>query len=240
MCITDGGEGTACAVLPRGSTIVMKKLRQPLQRSELAEIEGFLAGTPDSMLLPQAHGFLTAIVSAPTMIMPSTWQPMLIGKPEFESIEQAKHIIGLVMRLYNQILTDLNDGREIGPLDSDSGAVGLWCSGYLLSARMDDEWCDDVYGITKLFPFGLLAGEFDLTGEENGDGEIIDDPSPYLEKCLAALPSIVLELHEYWIAWRRENTPSRTIRRSSKVGRNEPCSCGSGLKFKKCCGRTLH
>lgn len=22
-----------------------------------------------------------------------------------------------------------------------------------------------------------------------------------------------------------------------KVGRNDPCSCGSGAKFKKCCGR---
>jgi len=26
----------------------------------------------------------------------------------------------------------------------------------------------------------------------------------------------------------------------SKVGRNEPCSCGSGKKFKKCCGATHH
>lgn len=24
---------------------------------------------------------------------------------------------------------------------------------------------------------------------------------------------------------------------SKKVGRNEPCPCGSGLKYKKCCGR---
>lgn len=24
---------------------------------------------------------------------------------------------------------------------------------------------------------------------------------------------------------------------SNKVGRNEPCPCGSGLKFKKCCGK---
>jgi hypothetical protein len=24
---------------------------------------------------------------------------------------------------------------------------------------------------------------------------------------------------------------------SSKVGRNEPCPCGSGLKYKKCCGK---
>ncbi len=24
---------------------------------------------------------------------------------------------------------------------------------------------------------------------------------------------------------------------TSKVGRNEPCPCGSGKKYKKCCGR---
>ncbi len=24
---------------------------------------------------------------------------------------------------------------------------------------------------------------------------------------------------------------------SSKIGRNDPCTCGSGLKYKKCCGR---
>lgn len=28
------------------------------------------------------------------------------------------------------------------------------------------------------------------------------------------------------------------IRRLNKPGRNEPCICGSGLKFKKCCGGT--
>jgi uncharacterized protein YecA (UPF0149 family) len=27
------------------------------------------------------------------------------------------------------------------------------------------------------------------------------------------------------------------IRKAPKVGRNEPCPCGSGKKFKKCCGR---
>lgn len=27
-----------------------------------------------------------------------------------------------------------------------------------------------------------------------------------------------------------------TIRKGPKVGRNEPCPCGSGKKFKKCCG----
>jgi len=27
------------------------------------------------------------------------------------------------------------------------------------------------------------------------------------------------------------------VRRGPKVGRNDPCPCGSGKKFKKCCGR---
>jgi SEC-C motif-containing protein len=29
----------------------------------------------------------------------------------------------------------------------------------------------------------------------------------------------------------------RPIRNESKIGRNDPCSCGSGKKFKKCCGK---
>ena len=28
--------------------------------------------------------------------------------------------------------------------------------------------------------------------------------------------------------------------RSEKVGRNEPCPCGSNLKYKRCCGNPLH
>lgn len=28
------------------------------------------------------------------------------------------------------------------------------------------------------------------------------------------------------------------VRTDVKVGRNDPCSCGSGAKFKKCCGKS--
>ena len=30
---------------------------------------------------------------------------------------------------------------------------------------------------------------------------------------------------------------SKTIRNTEKVGRNDPCPCGSGKKYKKCCGK---
>jgi preprotein translocase subunit SecA len=34
------------------------------------------------------------------------------------------------------------------------------------------------------------------------------------------------------------NAPQAPVKRdSSKVGRNDPCPCGSGKKYKDCCGK---
>lgn len=35
----------------------------------------------------------------------------------------------------------------------------------------------------------------------------------------------------------KEQKESTTIRKEKKIGRNDPCTCGSGKKYKKCCGR---
>jgi len=45
-----------------------------------------------------------------------------------------------------------------------------------------------------------------------------------LQECESFLKSDILD------------EPIMSIGRVSKVGRNEPCTCGSGKKFKKCCG----
>ena len=42
------------------------------------------------------------------------------------------------------------------------------------------------------------------------------------------------QIHDYWRVLRE---PPLTVRRESpKIGRNDPCPCGSGKKFKKCHG----
>jgi preprotein translocase subunit SecA len=38
-------------------------------------------------------------------------------------------------------------------------------------------------------------------------------------------------------AIRKEWAASKTVVNKEKVGRNEPCPCGSGKKYKKCCGK---
>ena len=35
----------------------------------------------------------------------------------------------------------------------------------------------------------------------------------------------------------REQKASGTVRKPKKIGRNDPCPCGSGKKYKQCCGR---
>ena len=35
----------------------------------------------------------------------------------------------------------------------------------------------------------------------------------------------------------KDDTATRTQAKSKKVGRNDPCPCGSGKKYKQCCGK---
>ena len=54
---------------------------------------------------------------------------------------------------------------------------------------------------------------------------------------LAAIEPNVREIHAYWLERRSEDvSASQPVRRSEpRVGRNDPCPCGSGKKYKKCC-----
>jgi uncharacterized protein len=51
----------------------------------------------------------------------------------------------------------------------------------------------------------------------------------------AIIPN-VLDIHAFWLARREDAKSVTTVHRDTpRVGRNEPCPCGSGKKYKKCC-----
>jgi uncharacterized protein len=58
-----------------------------------------------------------------------------------------------------------------------------------------------------------------------------DNIDELLDEAVTAIPRATIILRK--IAQFR-TTP--TTRRRSKIGRNELCPCGSGLKYKRCCG----
>ena len=62
-----------------------------------------------------------------------------------------------------------------------------------------------------------------------------------LEETQERYPPIddVVEATAWWEGFdehRRTTAATEPYRAPPKVGRNEPCPCGSGKKFKKCCG----
>ena len=55
------------------------------------------------------------------------------------------------------------------------------------------------------------------------------------DECLPVVPVIYAE--EELKKFYKEQKESTTIRKPKKIGRNDLCPCGSGKKYKKCCGR---
>ncbi len=70
--------------------------------------------------------------------------------------------------------------------------------------------------------------------EENSDK--LDELSE--EEYIASIESIqpaALRLYNYWVNNPQQQEAKKPIVNGTKVGRNDPCPCGSGKKFKSCC-----
>ena len=91
----------------------------------------------------------------------------------------------------------------------------------------------------------LLLPILALCGDENGEsllGLPSDDEHLAMEEATEFIPACVTAIAAYWRGKGSTQIsmplmPPRSDRPSPKIGRNEPCPCGSGKKFKKCCGK---
>jgi hypothetical protein len=43
-------------------------------------------------------------------------------------------------------------------------------------------------------------------------------------------------LHDAWVEVKMDGDKPKPVTRQPTAGRNDPCPCGSGKKFKRCCG----
>lgn len=99
-----------------------------------------------AMPLDVAHGYITAAVSGPRLVLPMEWLPTVLGKLEFERESDAEVLNGALLTLYNDILHEL-DHRQYGPvviykpMESDE-ALPLpygWCQGYVQGMHLHGE-----------------------------------------------------------------------------------------------------
>jgi uncharacterized protein len=217
-------------------------LGTPLSQAELDRLETYLGSDlfhGDAMPLDALQGFFFAIASAHDLVVPSRWMPVALGEnPAYENREQAQEVLDLIMRFYNQCVraaaaedfTLLLYEREGGGDDLEA-----WCAGYLEGVDLSvPSWHeagdpDDVDEL--LFPFIVLAGE--LPEKEQRQYKAAEWEK-LLISCEDAIGDAIVEVREYWKVLR--NPPKAVRRESPKTGRNDRCPCGSGKKFKHCCG----
>ena len=109
------------------------------------------------------------------------------------------------------------------------------------------------YGLSVMEMTGFLDGINDSLVNPNNIDEMTEDTIVNLGFDKEKLYYNMVEAKAQWLyelpmwsdllpAERRkelykEQKASGTVRKEKKVGRNDPCPCGSGLKYKKCCGK---
>ncbi len=78
-----------------------------------------------------------------------------------------------------------------------------------------------------------------LYGTEEGSDMLAARPEETARNHTALAEAIgpcVIGIRDFWLPQRKAATTIR--RQSAKIGRNDQCPCGSGRKYKKCCGRS--
>lgn len=223
----------------------------PLTDEELNELDEFLLNRvsdehdddPDFdcgiIDVSELDGFLTAIVSGPNVIPPSVWLPRIWGaeEPVWNSMEEFQRIFSLMMRHMNSIATLLLESRgDFEPIFQERRGEGEahlivdeWCCGYMSGVALDSRaWNLSDPAIEK------MLAPIKLFGTEEGWRQLRSLEQAQAGRARDAIPQAVRDMYSYWLARRTpKGEPQR--RASPKVGRNDPCPCGSGKKYKHCC-----
>ena len=237
-------------------------LIEPLSDSEFGELDDLLLSddlSEECMDAITLEGFLTAIAIGPVTVSPEQWLPQVFGSdprdpmPEFPSIKIFERVVNLIMRFYNSVLMIFEIAPEkfsptfyIREVEGKTYTiVHEWCSGFLEGiALTGDAWqplLDEKPGILR--PFQLFA-----TPEGCAELDAAEDEAVMHAEWSSKIEPTIHTIHAYWLPYREgsgtnqaSSYPKRTSEKS-KVGRNSPCPCGSGKKYKRCCGsgRTLH
>ena len=209
------------------------------------------------MVLGELDGFIAGLLLCPEMIAPSEWLPEVWGRrdedggnedgenehgenedggPEFDSTEHAQSVIGMIMAHYNDVSdTLLRRPRRYGPLldvsqPSDEVFWEFWIEGFQRAVALRPAAWDPILHAEGV-PGKALVTLLSLAAIAREEIDV-DLPPEEVEDLKANAPDIIAECVGILAADRNSRLPARP----PKVGRNDPCPCGSGKKHKKCCG----
>ena len=227
---------------------------EPLTEGELDHLRQFLKNCKGgkAMNIEELDGFFSALIAGPEIVTPNEYMPEVFGSEtaethQFESLEEGNEILGLLMRHWNDIAGTLSKGKVYLPLLlEDENGVGHgndWARGFIRGTRLrHDGWAellaDDDHG-GCMIPMLMLYHEHDEDPSMRPKPIDSEQREEVIASMAAGLVRAYLFFRQHWQPdVSRGSEPRRT---NSKIGRNDPCPCGSGKKYKRCCGgATIH
>jgi uncharacterized protein len=221
-----------------------------LDDAEIARLDALLeaANPQESMTVEELDGFLAALACSPEPVPEAEYFPVVIGRRDdagdADAAQAHPELARLLERHRQSVASQLYTGDQYAPVlayDEEGVARGNdWAIGFVRGMAMrPDAWgaLDDDPEVAELLdPVMVLVGEVEPT-EEGGE-----PPEPVRDEDRKALMDdmfgAVMDVYEYFRPQRERNLgPAKPARRTvPKVGRNDPCPCGSGRKYKQCHG----
>ncbi|WP_010219167.1 UPF0149 family protein [Sphingomonas sp. PAMC 26621] len=210
-------------------------------------LDDALADLPleEPMLLSELDGFLTGVLLSPAPILPDEWFVSIWGiaedgSPPFGEPADVRWFTDAVMARYTEIARDLGRGKPqpIFEVDERNGDViwEIWIAGFAEAMDLRPEsWAalaegDDPAIAAAVAELSLLIAIVDNTSAlDTVQINAMQDAFP------VTITTTVLRLHAAGTGGVGAPPLSLVAPAPAKVGRNDPCPCGSGKKSKRCC-----
>jgi len=224
-------------------------LDQPLSDKEFNELDKFLLSdrcADDGMAMDSLHGYLTALVIGPEVVTLAEWLPHVWGTsakhaPTFKTEKELARIVGLISRFMNEIAITFEVApKEFQPLfcefeaegqvilDGEAWAWGFWEGMSLRADAWKPIWNSSL--APRMHSLYLLGAE-EIEEEEMA----LVDTALKCHRLTLEIETAIPEIYRFWLPHRKSGI-IKIEHTEPKVGRNDDCACGSGKKFKKCCG----
>ncbi|MGC8518854.1 MAG: UPF0149 family protein [Steroidobacteraceae bacterium] len=205
---------------------------------------------PGALSLEGVDGLFCALIASPTLVMPHEYLPVILGGTLeggglLEDLAAVQEMMGLLMRYWNAIAQDFEHEGAHRAYIEEPGIDGItgraWARGYMRGTRLAPVGWSRIFHDdheTLVLTIPIAAGEIDpdwpkeaLTAEKSDE---------LLRNMLAGAVRAYRYFKEDRLASAQvaaQRAPPEPYERAGpKVGRNDPCPCGSGKKYKRCCG----
>jgi uncharacterized protein len=161
--------------------------------------------------------------------------------PEWKNEQEFTQFNGVIIQHYNTVIQNLQDD-DYEPLfllplpkndshsDSLLSIVDEWCEGFLRGLGLWGELSpQDMKQLEScLYPIRYFCSD-------EGFDALESMPEAEILRLQESIGPKVETLYRHF--FKPVKTPGTTfVHITPKVGRNAPCPCGSGKKYKKCCG----